>query len=425
MSNTLQVLEKKLSKPTTVAEAIEMDSRLEYISIPVDLQQEIISIKDMDIVIYEGLTMNADVLKQIRRYQVKDVSNVQLIIYNDPDGSRIVLKAVSGVFHPIPLQEVWEKAVERLGEPIEEKATNQAIIAQFSPVKTKYLQNGLIADTDYEVKPTIAFSFNFAERSFQLGFVIGVFHCTNQIFSFFGDSRIIHNRHKIQAADFTVESALNKLMDNLTRLEEIIEEAQKTPLPDYATPILYWKGSRGQTKVLEGVYAQHAKLVVKKGQENLTLWDAVMNLTWVSTHEVANYNSSVDMSMVAGQTLIKMGSLVPEDYIKGLGWYMEHKRRTTGQTWKDELSIFQRVNLVPLMKHSRTVIQSQIDVAETIAIEKSMDQVQKGLEQAVESPEEEQITTVEFIDDSVPTDVKKYLTDLSDEDKSNMFNMED
>ena len=41
MSRTLTTLEKKLPRPTTVAEAIEMDSRLEYIPIPKGVQQSI------------------------------------------------------------------------------------------------------------------------------------------------------------------------------------------------------------------------------------------------------------------------------------------------------------------------------------------------------------------------------------------------
>lgn len=418
MSNTLQVLEKKLSRPTTIKEAIEMDSRLGYVTLPVDLQKEIVEDKEMETVIYNGLTMTSDVLKQIRRYQLKEISNAQLIVYTDEDNEKTVVKAVSGVFQPIPLKDVWIKAVERLGEPIVEKATNQAIIAQFEPVMTKYKQDGTIADTDYEVKPTLTFSYNFAERAFQLGFVVGVFHCLNQIFTFFGDSRIIHNRHKIAHNDFSIEKAIDNLMLNLTRLEEIIKTAQCTPLPDFATPILYWKGARGQTKVLEQVYEQHAKLVAKKGKDELTLWDAIMNLTWVSTHQIGNYNSSVDMSMVAGKTLLDIGELLPEDYVKGLGWYMEHKRRTSGQTWKQEAPIFQRIDLVPLMNFTRAVINKQARETEVIAIEK-----EKQIEQAKE------ITTTEFQnevpqdeeDPSVPSDVQKYFDKMTPDDKDNMF----
>ena len=365
MSRTLTTLEKKLPRPTTVAEAIEMDSRLEYIPIPKGVQQSIQSENETVETSFEHnentYVLDEAVIKQVSRYTIRENENAQLIVYNDPeDGTHEVIRAVSALFRPIPLAEVWLKAVERLGEPIKEIQTSQAIIAQFEPVLTKYSQEGEVLDTDYEVFPTIAFSYNFAEKSFQLGFTVGVPFCANQIFTFFGDSKIVHNVHKINAKDFTIEAALDTLMKNLTRLEELIEKAQTTALKLYEAPALYWKGVRSQTKPLELVYGEHYKMIALKGEGNLTLWDAIMNLTWVSTHDIENVNSSVEMSTVAGKTLIELGEVLPDEYVRALGWYMEHTRRTTGQTWKEQPSIFQRINYVPLMSHTIAVIETAI-----------------------------------------------------------------
>jgi len=374
MSRTLQNLETKLPRPKTVAEAIEMDSRLSYIPIPVEVQEQIASDPDITNATFEydleKYQLQEEIIQQIRRYKIRDHQNAQLIVYNDEATINYPVKAVSALFHPIPLTDVWKAAVDRLGEPIEERATNQAIIVQFAPVSTHYKKDGTITPEDYDIRPTIAFSYNFAERSFQLGFVVGVFFCTNQIFTFFGDSRIVHNIHKINAHEFTIEGAMDKLMENVTRLEELIEKAQTTPLPEYAIPVLYWRGARGQVRVLELIYEAHAKKCVEKeGVGNLTLWDGIMNITYVSTHETPNYNSAVDMSTIAGQTMIEIGKLLPDDYVRGLGWYMQHKRRTEDQYWKQELPIFQRISLIPLMNYVRQLLTELVNEAETIAEE--------------------------------------------------------
>jgi len=413
MSRTLTTLEKKLPRPTTVAEAIEMDSRLEYIPIPKGVQELIHSEDETVETSFEHdektYVLDEAVIKQVSRYTIRENENAQLIVYNDPDdGTHEVIRAVSALFRPIPLAEVWKKAVERLGEPIKEIQTSQAIIAQFEPVLTKYSKEGEVLDTDYEVFPTIAFSYNFAEKSFQLGFTVGVPFCANQIFTFFGDSKIVHNVHKINAKDFTIEAALDTLMKNLTRLEELIEKAQTTALRLYEAPALYWKGVRSQTKPLELVYGQHYEMIAKKGEGNLTLWDAIMNLTWVSTHDIENVNSSVEMSTVAGKTLIELGEVLPDEYVKSLGWYMEHKRRTTGQTWKDQPSIFQRINLVPLMSHTIAVIEA--------AIQSIWDQQNRDEE---ERQQAEDIKTADSTKEV--KEIQDWSNNASDEEKKNMF----
>jgi hypothetical protein len=420
MSRTLTTLEKKLPRPTTVAEAIQMDSRLEYINIPKEVQEEIV--EKIDEVGLKSIgfeyndktyTLDETILKQVSRYTVRANEHAQIIVYNDEDGTHEVIRAVSALFRPIPLKEVWAKAVERLGEPIKEIATSQAIIAQFNPVLTKYSQSGEVLDTDYEVFPTIAFSYNFAEKSFQLGFTVGVPFCANQIFTFFGDSKIVHNVHKINAKDFTIESALDTLMANLKTLEEIIEKAQKTALPLYEAPVIYWKGCRTQTKPLELVYEQHFGMVSKKGQGNLTYWDAIMNLTWVSTHDIENVNSSVEMSTVAGKALIEMGELQPDDYVKATGFYMEHKRRTTGQTWKDQPSIFQRINLVPLMSRAVAVLEAAIQAIWDADVKKEEDR-RIAEDEAAEAESE-----------PIVQEVREKLNSLTPEEKSKMFTLDE
>lgn len=404
MSKTLQVLEKQIPKPTSVAEAIELDSRLEYLQLPAELHNQVLKdtkMKTAKVQIEDySLTLDKEILEQLRRYKYRDGATPYIIVYTHQKET-VVVKAVSALFYPIPLTEVWDAVKAKFGDPIEEKATRQAIIAQFAPVTTKYKRDGQIAAEDYEVKPTIAFSYNFAERSFELGFVVGVFSCTNQIFTFFGgDTRFVHNVHKIEAKGFTVESAINNLMEQLKTLEEVIEKAQETPLPLSAAPVLYWKGSRGQTSVLEKVYDEHAKLAVKKaGADQLTLWDGIMNLTYVSTHQIENYNSAVDMSMRAGSLLLQIGQLLPEDYVKALGFYLEHQRRTKDHYWKKELPLFQRLNLIPLMRQTMGIIDDLVITAE------------KSEEEASKASITENTTTIEvdgktvIIEDIVTEDI--------------------
>lgn len=357
---TIQKLETRLPRPETIEQAIEMDSRLEYWPVDEWIHKQVKNHPEVASHTFMDMILDREILKQLRRYAVKTGESPQIIVYRDDDGP-VPVKAVSSLFYQIPLKKVWEKAVERLGAPVEEKATNQAIIAHFEPQTTHYAENGVEVPEEYEIRPTIAFSFNFAERAFQLGFVIGVMECANEIFTFFGDSRVVHNKHKIQHHGFSIDGALDKLMENLTRLDEIIAKAKSTPLPMYATPALYWKGARGQQKTIEKVYVEHAKLVVKNGgADNLTLWDAVMNLTYVSTHQTPNINSAVQLSTRAGATLINMGSLQNDDYVRALGYFMHGKRTTLGQTWQKEAPFFQRVPLVDLMFHVGEILADEL-----------------------------------------------------------------
>lgn len=374
MTTALTILKKTLPKPTTIAEAINMDSKLSYHSISDELFQYVIKTDEKELLAKQEtvflsdkhpdysfkVDVSADILSQIKRYSERPEGNPKLILYQD-QSECIVIKAVSALFAQIPLAEVWKTAIKHLGEPISEKPTNQAIVAQFTPVYTKYKQGGAMVEKEYQIHPTIAFSYNFAERAFQLGFVVGVVQCANQIFCFFGDSKIVHNIYKIEKQGFQIDGAISNLITNVTRLEEIIAEAQNTPLPAFAVPALYWKGSRQQARVIEKVYAEHARLIVKKGTSELSLWDGIMNLTFVSTHETPNYNSSVDMSSVAGKLLIDLGKLEPDDYVRALGYYMFNKRKTAAQaTRENETPFFHRVKLASLMNHVADILEMLI-----------------------------------------------------------------
>lgn len=357
---TIQKLETRLPRPETIEQAIEMDSRLEYWPVNKQVHANIKNDPGMQSHVFMDMLLDREILKQLRRYSISTGESPQIIVYRDDDGP-VPIKAVSSLFYQIPLEKVWEKAVDRLGEPVEEKATNQAIIAHFEAQTTHYKENGMEVPEEYEIRPTVAFSFNFAERAFQLGFVIGVMTCENQIFTFFGDSKVVHNRFKIEHRGFSIEGALDKLMNNLTKLDEIIAKAKETPLPLYATPAIYWKGAHGQQKTIEKVYEAHAKMVVKKGgSQEITLWDAVMNLTYVSTHQTPNINSAVQLSTRAGATLINMGSLVNDDYVRALGYFMHGKRTTLGQTWQKEAPFFQRVPLDDLMYHVAEILTDEL-----------------------------------------------------------------
>lgn len=371
MSRTLQVLEKK---PSSVEEAIELDKRLLYHKISAEIHKEIIDdplLTKANIVVHGvSVTLEENILEQLREYKYREDNSPSIILYTDPEWialSYLPIRAVSALFHPIPLSQVWEAVVKKFGEPVEEKATRQAIVALFKPVKTKYKVNGDVAPEDYEVRPCIAFSYNFAERSFEMGFVVGVFNCMNQIFAFFGgETRFIHNVYQVEAKGFTIETAIENLMNQLTTLEDAIEKAQNTPLTGFGAPVLYWKGTRAKTRVLTKVYEQHDLLCqIKGGSDKLTLWDGVMNLTQVSTHQIPNYNTAVDLSMAAGSLLLKTGHLRPYDFVKALGYYLEKKEKTKFQQRTQETPIFQRINLLPLMHYSIAVIDSLFRKEET------------------------------------------------------------
>lgn len=377
MSRTLEVLEKR---PSSVKEAIELDSRLRYEKISAETHKAIIDDPLMTratiaVAVEERkpsdsysiqVTLEEDILEQLRGYKYREDNCPSIILYTEPNWEDFFpaytpIRAVSALFHPIPLSQVWEAVVKRFGEPVEEKATRQAIVALFKPVKTKYQEDGEIAPEDYEVCPCIAFSYNFAERSFEMGFVVGVFTCTNQIFAFFGgETRFIHNVYQVEAKGFTIETAIDNLMNRLTILEDAIEKAQNTKLTAYGAPVLYWKGTRGMTGVLKKVYEQHDLLCqIKGGADKLSLWDGVMNLTQVSTHQVPNYNTTVELSMAAGTLLLKTGHLRPYDFVKALGYYLEKKEKATFQQRQDS-SVFKRINLLPLMDHTSLLLKSQI-----------------------------------------------------------------
>lgn len=389
MTTVIQTIEDvSIPKPETILEAIEIDSRLEYRAIPEKLHTFILE-NDVEGKTFafefhhEGeeyvVKLDDNITKQIKRYQKRDEGAPRIILYVQPEsGRRIPIRAVSSLFVQIPLGEVWEKAVAKLlpdlkedespFDHIKESVINQAIIAQFPQISTKYKQDGTYDDYEaYEVYPTIVFSANLAERAFQLGFTIGVMTCTNQIFCFFGNSRIVHNKYKIESADFSIEGAIDTLLDNLVTLEETIEKAKTTPLAEWFHPVLYWKACKGQARNLEKTFDEHAKLVVSKGQEKLTLWDGLQAITTVSTHEVANFNSSVELGTRAGQLLLTLGKFEDDDYINALGYYLLNKRKSLGQeAWKKETPFFQRVYVLPLMIKTALILREAIILQEAI-----------------------------------------------------------
>ncbi len=332
----MQTVTTKIPKCKTVAQAIDLDNALEYVTIPKEFHKKIVvesKVNDNLTYDWEGYHLDESITAQIARYTPRIDGSPKLVIYDNRP-----VKAVSSLFQRIPLQSVWEAATKQLGEPISEQATNQAIIAQFDPIRTKYTRSGEITAQDYEIRATIAFSYNFAERSFMLGFVAEAFFCTNQMFVFDPSIsvKVVHNVYHMKG--FDLKDSINSLVgDRLKTLESKIEEAQSTALQKFDVLPYYWKSSGSKGSYLAKVWDQHQKNFPQ------TIWDAAMNLTWVSTHQTQNYGSAVDMSSKAGKFLVQGMKLHPDDYVRALGWYMQKQRETarvkewSDRNWLDEI----------------------------------------------------------------------------------------
>lgn len=343
----MQTVATKIPKCKSVAEAINLDNSLEYVTIPKDFHKRIVeeSKVNNDLTYnWEGYHLDESITAQIARYTPRIEGSPKLVIYNNRP-----VKAVSSLFQRIPLQDVWEAAVKKLGEPISEQATNQAIIAQFAAISTNYKRSGEYTPEDYEIRATIAFSYNFAERSFMLGFVAEAFFCTNQMFVFDPtiSVKVVHNVYQMK--DFNLTSSVDSLVtDRLKTLEAKIGEAQTTPIHSHDILPYYWKSSGSKGSYLAKVWDQHQK------NQPQTIWDAAMNLTWVSTHQTQNYGSAVDMSAKTGQFLVKGMKLHDDDYVRALGWYMQKQRETarvkewSDRNWLDEIN--------PLMKNLKVQV---------------------------------------------------------------------
>lgn len=340
----------RVPKVTTIAEAIRLDEELVYEVVPPHTHTRILADETIGSVKLETNWIPEPIVQQLREYKPRSEGCPKVIFYrNEP------VRAVSGLFKRIPLQDVWEETTKRLGEPIEEKPTNQAIIAQFEKQVTKYKRNGEIGKEDYEISPTVAFSFNFAERSFWLGYIIGVFYCTNQIFLFgaAGSGRVIHNLYHMK--DFSLEKSLDTLLNGFRTVETMIADSQKEPLPDHAYPALYWKGMHGTVSYLDKVFEQ---------PKPETLWQGIMNLTYVSTHEVENFNVAFDKSRAAGMLLAGKGKLFTDDFVRALGFYLHLKRITP------ERAFLEQLNLEPMKKYVRLLCKPQATLNDSLHAEK-------------------------------------------------------
>lgn len=328
----------KIPKPKNVKEAIELDSQLDYLNVPYDIHKEIHNDKNKEIqkLDLHGLYQSQEIIDQIRGYTPRIDETAKIIYYKDQP-----LRAVSGLFRRIPLAEVWEIATAKMGEPVEEFPTTQAIVCQFAAVSTKYQRDGSIAPEDYDLKPTIAFSYNFAERSFALGFVVGVFFCSNQMFLFFeGGVKVVHSKHHLKK--FNLKDSIENLVGSVKTVEQKITEAQTTPVEDYQAPVLYWKGTSARPSYLKPVWEQHNKHVTSGNPA--TMWSAMNHITWVTSHRIPNKTTSFDMSSKAGNLLYSMGILYKDDYVRSLGFYMKAKREAAGfgdkaDNWLDTVKL--------------------------------------------------------------------------------------
>lgn len=321
MADTMQVLEKKLPRPKSVAEAITMDSALDYTPLNAVLYNKVTQDTEIVEVEFEGMILRESILNQIRQYKQRSEGFPKIISY---DGYPV--RAVSSLFKKIPLEDIWREATGILGEPIVEQATSQAIVTQFSPVFSNYDRSGNPTQEHHELKPTILFSYNFAERSFQLGFVIGVFQCANQLFFFCSSmkTRIVHNVY--QMANFNLKRSIKSFADNFQTVESMIEKSQTTAIANYDVPVMYWKSMAGTQRYLKKVFEEPTPK---------TQWQAMMNVTKVSTHDTSNFNVGFDISTRCGQYLCKTGSLFPDDYVLSLGYYMRAMRRSEDDFWRN------------------------------------------------------------------------------------------
>lgn len=317
-----------VKKCKTVQEAIDMDKSLQYVSLTPPVFERILEDKDESLD-YEGLDLTKSILGQVREYKRRPEGVPQLITYKGK-----VIRAVSALFRPIPLEKVWNNTLSVLGNPISERAISQGIVTEFEPVHTHYDRSGQRKEAEYELKPTVVFAYNFAERSFQLGFCVGVMTCTNQLFFFCAEfrTRIVHNVFHMRKQDFKLEESIKQFKDNWTTVEKLIEGSKEKPVEEYDVPVMYWKASNGTQSHIKKMYETHLQktpegepLVVNGKsvyKEPQSLWDITMNTTNVSTR-MDNFNVGFETSSRSGNFLCANHNLKPHDYVLGLGYYLK------------------------------------------------------------------------------------------------------
>lgn len=370
MSN--QQYKIKLPKPKSIQDAIDMDSKLSYDAIPVELYRDIVADR-IETVTFMGMHLDKRIIQQIKGYrmQTHGTRTPQIISY---EGEPI--KAVSSLFKEIPLGKIWNATERVLGQPKSEKMVSSGIVAQFEPVGTHYSRSGQRQEAEYDVTPTVVFGYNFAERSFGLGYCVGIMTCQNQLFFFCAEYRtkIVHNIFHMEKQGFSknqeqkVAETIERFKDNWQTVEKVIEDSKTKPVQPYDVPVLYWKAGGGYATYLRDMYDQHrvkdeeghlklddnGKVIFKQPQ---SYWDICMNVTAVSSHQVGSFNQAFDMSSRSANFLCKKHHLNGYDYVLSLGSYMRAKAISSDDFWEE-------VNLEDLKTHVRGLIPPRPEISE-------------------------------------------------------------
>lgn len=339
----------RLPKVTNVQEAIDMDSSLVYQPLPRPLFEDIKADK-VEEAEFEGMVLDKHIIAEIKNYSLSTSGTPQIITYKEQ-----VIKAVSALFRPIPLRDIWDNTVGVLGEPISQKPISQGIVCQFPSVHTRYGRGKQETEKEYELKPTVLFSYNFAERSFQLGFCVGIMTCANQLFFFCSEfkTKIVHNVYHMK--NFKIGESIHQFKDSWKTVENLIEASKTRPVEDYKVPVMYWKSSNGTATHIKNMFEKHferneAGTVVKENYPK-TLWDVAMNTTFVSTHQIDNFNVGFETSYRTGNFMCKNHNFRPHDFVLSLGYYMRSMDNSNDETWNDV-----RPYLKPLKGHVTDII---------------------------------------------------------------------
>lgn len=293
-----------IRKPSSIEEAIKIDNALEYVSVPPHIYEAIVTDSKEEVSL-NGVPIVGKLRSQIAGYKPREEGCPKVIFYEDKP-----IRAVSALFRRIPLHELYNTAVEILGEPAQTYVTPQAIICRFNPLDDRV--EGLEDEGDFELSPVISMSLNFAERSLSLGFVVGVFFCANQLFWFGGQfkNRVVHNVHKMK--DFNIKEYLEVFAANYEWAKDVLMASQRTTVTVSEMTVYYWKAGKGRIDHVVGML---------KRDHPITLWNVIMNISAVSTHEISNFNTAFGVSTEAGGLLET--KLADFEYVAALAWYME------------------------------------------------------------------------------------------------------